>query len=64
MHSLPPEPPGKFEASTNSLELVAELWRTFDILDYPSSRKGATQESPDGRDAEGAQPPCLAGELS
>ena len=36
--SLAPEPPGKFKASSNSLELVTELRRTFGILDYPSGR--------------------------
>ena len=59
-----PEPPGKFKASAYSLELVTELRRTFDILDYPSGRKSTTQEPPEGRGAEGPAPPHLAGGLS
>ena len=61
---LAPEPPGKFKASAYSLELVTELRRTFDILDYPSGRKSTTQEPPEGRGAEGPAPPHLAGGLS
>ena len=55
--SSAPEPPGKFKASAYSLELVTELRRTFDVLDYPCGRKGRTQEPPEGRGAEGAAPP-------